>query len=240
MKRFWDDAQVVCEGGRYAIRLDGRPMRLPGGPLLALESRALAQAIAAEWQAAGGGKGGALSAEDVPLTRVAGTAQERIAPDPTPTVAALARYGDGDLLCYRAEAPAVLVERQAALWQPWLDWAQARTGATLRVTRGLMHVAQPAEALDRLHDALAGLTPFTLAGMGILVPALGSLVLGLAVADGAMQAGEAHRLAMLDELFQAEQWGEDRQATARRRAVAADVEVAARFIALSRAHEEAP
>ena len=106
MKRFWDNATLVHENGFYAIRLDGRPMRLPGGPLLSLESRALAQAIAAEWQAAGSAKNGTLSAEDVPLTRIAGTAQERIAPDPAPTIAALASYAGHDLLCYRAEDPA--------------------------------------------------------------------------------------------------------------------------------------
>ena len=233
MKRFWDSAQFVCEDGRYAIRLDGRPMRLPGGPLLALESRALAQAIAAEWQAAGGGKGGVLSAEDVPLTRIAGTAQERVMPDPAPTVAALARYGENDLLCYRATTPAALAERQAAQWQPWLDWAQTRYGAGLLTVQGVMHAPQTPDALERLRQALALQPPFTLAGLAVLVPALGSLVLGLAVADGALKAREAHRLAMLDELFQAEQWGEDREATARRSAVAADVETASRFIDLS-------
>ncbi len=234
LKRFWNDAQVACENGRYAIRLDGRPMRLPGGPLLALESRALAEAIAAEWQAAGGARDGTLSAEDVPLTRIAGTAQERIAPDPSPTVAALARYAEHDLLCYRADAPPALVQRQAKLWQPWLDWAEACHGAGLRVGQGIRHVAQPQAALDRLGEALAAHPPFSLAGIGILVPALGSLVLGLAVADGALAAVEAHRLATLEELFQAEQWGEDHEATARRSAVAADIETAARFVILSR------
>ncbi len=208
-------------------------MRLPGGPVLSLESLALARAIAAEWQAAGGAKGGTLSAEDVPLTRIAGTAQERVAPDPRPTVTALARYAESDLLCYRAEAPAALVERQALLWQPWLDWAHDRYGARLRVAEGVMPVRQPDDAVAAMASALEGRHAFELAGLGILVPSLGSLVLGLAVADGVLDAGEAGSLALLDELFQAEQWGEDREAIARRRAVVSDIEIAARFIALS-------
>lgn len=209
-------------------------MRLPGGPVLALRSAPLAQAIAAEWQAAGGTVGGSLSAEDVPFTRIAGAAQDRVSADPAASVAALARYAETELLCYRAATPAELAQRQARLWQPWLDWAFTSFGASLHVTTGIVPVAQPPEALAALHQALASRAAFELAGLGVLVPALGSLVLGLAVADGALAADEAHRLALLDELFQAEQWGEDQEAMSRRAAVAADVEVAARFVRLSR------
>ncbi len=231
MKRFWTTAELVREHDRYAIRLDGRPMRLPGGPLLALHSRALAQAIADEWAAAPD----RLTAEHVPLTRIAGTAQERVAPDPSATCAALAAYGETDLLCYRAATPEALVARQTAEWQPWLDWAAHTYGARLLVTTGIGHIAQPPAALAALREALAAQPPFTLAGLGILVPALGSLVLGLALAAGALGAAQAHALAALDELFQAEQWGEDRDAIARRRHVADDIATAARFIALAAA-----
>jgi chaperone required for assembly of F1-ATPase len=234
MKRFWDSAEIVREGDRYAIRLDGRPMRLPGGPLLALESRTLAEAVAGEWQQAGGGKGGTLSVEDVPLTRIAGTAQERVAPDPEITIEALARYAEADMLCYRAATPAALVAMQAERWQPWLNWVKHVYEADLVVTSGITHIAQPAAALAALRLALAGRPAFELAGLGILVPALGSLVLGLAVADGALSGEAAHSLALLDELFQVERWGEDLEAVARRRALLSDITQAAEFIFLSR------
>ena len=234
MKRFWDVATIVEQDGRYAIRLDNRPMRLPGGPLLALHSRSLAEAIAAEWQAAGGARDGTLSVEHVPLTRIAGTAQERVAPDPAQTADALARYADSDVLCYRVDTPVALAEWQAEQWQPWLDWTEQRHGAKLRVTSGLMPVTQPPDALAALRRALDSRPAFELAGLGILVPAFGSLVLGLAVADGALLPEQAHRLALLDELFQVEKWGEDREAVTRRRALLSDIEQAARFIALSR------
>ena len=239
MKRFWDSATVVCEGAVYAIRLDGRPMRLPGGPVLALHSEPLARAIADEWQVAGGGKGGVMSAEDVPLTSIAGTAQERVAPDPASTVATLARYAEADLLCYRAPAPEALRQRQHEAWQPWLDWAAAVFGTRLRVTNGVLHVAQPPESLAGFRRALDPRPAFELAGLGVLVPALGSLVLGLAVADGALAAVDAHALSILDEVFQNKSWGEDVEAAARRRIVAADIGHAARFIALSRPEADA-
>ncbi len=207
-------------------------MRLPGGPHLALHGAALAAAIAAEWQQAGGAKGGTFQAEDVPLTRLAGTAQERVAPDPGPTIEALLRYGEGDLLTYRATAPAELVRRQAEHWQPWLDWAAERYEARLRVIHGIIAEPQPPEALRALRQALAATSPFTLAGLGVLVPVTGSLILGLAVAEGALSPEQAHRLALLDELFQAEQWGEDGAALSRQRHVLEDIRTAASFIAL--------
>jgi len=234
MQRFWDSATVATEAAGWQVLLDGRPMRLPGGGALVIARRPLAEAMAAEWQAAGGGKGGEMSFADVPLTRLAGTAQERIGPDPEPIVLELARYGESDLLCYRADGPEALVRRQMAEWQPWLDWADTRFGARLKVTTGVIHVPQDAAALAALAVAVAGHDPLGLAGLGVAVPALGSLVLGLALAEGALDAATAHALAMLDELFQEQLWGRDDEAAARRARVAADIEVAGRFLALVR------
>ena len=156
MKRFWDEAVCVEEGGGFAVHLDGRPMRLPGGGSLRVATRELGEALAAEWQAAGGAKGGEMSWEDVPLTRLAGTAAERIAPAPEATVAAIAKYAETDLLCYRAEDPA-LAERQAALWDPWIDWAARELGVELAVTHGIMPVGQSSEAMAAAHRAVAEL-----------------------------------------------------------------------------------
>ncbi len=234
MKRFWDQASVAPAEGGYAILLDGRPIHLPGGPVLVVPSARLADAIAQEWQAAGGVKGGEMSFADTPLTRLAGTAQERIAPDPGPVIDALARYAETDLLCYRADTPPVLVERQSREWQPWLDWAALSYDALLRVTAGVTHVRQSEQALAALRRALASLDPWTLAGLGVAVPALGSLILGLALAQGALDAAAAHRLASLDELFQAELWGHDAEAEGRRSGIAEEVALAARFMELAR------
>ncbi|WP_237217880.1 ATP12 family chaperone protein, partial [Falsiroseomonas oryziterrae] len=183
MKRFWDRAEPSAADGRFAVLLDGRPLRLPGGTALRVDSRALAEALAEEWGAAGGTKGGEFTHDDVPLTRVVGTAEERIAPDPAPTVAAIAKYAETDLLCYRAE-DLRLADRQAAAWDPILDWATLTFDAPLRVTSGVMPVAQDAQALSALSRAVAALAPVPLAALGVAVPALGSLVLGLALGAG--------------------------------------------------------
>jgi chaperone required for assembly of F1-ATPase len=234
VRRFWDTASIQPTATGYTILLDGRAMHLPGGALLRVGSEPLANAIAEEWQAAGGGKGGEMSFADTPLTRLAGTAQQRIAPDPAPTIDAIARYAESDLLCYRAETPEELVTRQMYAWQPWLDWAALAYDAPLRVGSGIGYVKQHRGSVAALRGAVAALDVGALAALGVAVPALGSLVLGLAMAAGRLDAATAHELGALDELFQAEAWGEDAEAAARRAAIAADVHLAARFLRLTR------
>lgn len=233
MKRFWDTVTLIRDGEDHRILLDGKPIHLPNGGVLRVGPPALAAAIAEEWRLAGGAKGGEMSFADTPLTRIAGTARERIAPNPAPTEDAIARYGETDLLCYRAEQPGALADRQAQSWQPWLDWAALRFDAPLRVTIGVVPIRQHHDSIGALRRAVGGYDPYTLAALGIAVPALGSLVLGLALAEARLDAAAAFALAALDELFQVEQWGEDAEAAHRRAQVAADVALAERFIRLA-------
>lgn len=236
MQRFWSHAEAApAEGRGHAVLLDGRPMRLPSGAPLAVPGPALARALAAEWQAAGGEKGQEFSLDELPLTRLVGTAIDRIAPDPAQAVATIARYGEADLLCYRADFPPALAARQHAGWQPLLDWAALALDAPLAVTAGVIAVAQPPAALAALSHAVAAHPPVALSALGLIVQSTGSLVLGLAVSHGRLGAGEAHALATLDEAFQAEEWGEDDEAAARLARIAADIALAERLLALSRA-----
>lgn len=234
MKRFWETVTLSRADAGYTVLLDGKPMNLPTGTRLVVGPHALAEAIATEWRDAGGGVGGTMSFADTPLTRLAGTAQERIAPNPLPTIDAIARYGETDLLCYRAASPRPLVERQAREWQPWLDWAAATYGAPLRVGEGIGYVRQHKDSIAALRRAVLGMDAYALAGLGIAAPSLGSLVLGLALAEGALDAVRAHELGALEELFEVGQWGEDYEGLDRRNSVGRDVALAERFIRLSR------
>jgi|YNPMSStandDraft_2_1061718.scaffolds.fasta_scaffold03124_7 chaperone required for assembly of F1-ATPase len=236
MRRFWTKAEAgPVEPGGFGVLLDGKPMRLPSGRMLAVGALALAEALAAEWQAAGGERGREFSLESLPLTRLVGTALDRIAPDPQQAVAAVARYGETDLLCYRADFPPALAARQQAAWQPLLDWAAFALDAPLRVTAGVVAVEQERRSLEALARAVAAHDPIELAALGEIVQSTGSLVLGLAVSHGRIGAHEAHDLATLDERFQAEEWGEDAEAEARLARIRADIEAAARLISFARA-----
>jgi chaperone required for assembly of F1-ATPase len=231
MKRFWERAEIDGDGG-YIIRLDGRPMRLPSGETLLIDQRPLAEAIAAEWRLPP--IGGEVTPNLLPLTQLAATARFRIAPAPAETAASIAAYARSDLLCYRAEQPPDLVHRQHLAWQPWLDWAAQRYDAMLVVTRGISLVDQPYQALAALAGAVAGQDAHGLAGLGVMVPIMGSLVLGLAVAEGMLAPDEAFQLSVLDELYQEERWGRDDDAAAQRDRAAQEVRMAARYVRLTR------
>lgn len=236
MKRFWRDCAVVAaqrgggpSGGTWTLSLDGKPP--PTGEAgLRMGTRALAEAVAGEWRA--GRPGDVLDPGAMRLTALA-LGSGRMARDPAPTRAALLRYAGTDLLCYRAIDP-VLAARQAVGWQPWLDWAADGLQAPLAVTDALWPIAQPEAGLRALGQALEATDPDELAMLSVAVPALGSLVLGLALARGALPPAEANRLAHLDEAHQAERWGRDPDLEAKREATERDLEAAARFLALAR------
>ncbi len=236
MRRFWREVAPVPVAGGFAIHLDGRPLRLPEGEALRLPGATLAAAVAEEWR----GLGAEFTYEEVPLTRLCGTGMTKIAPDPAPSIAALARYGESDLLCYRASDPEALVRRQQERWQPWLEWAAKTLDAPLRVASGVMPHRQKEASLAALRAALAARGPIALAALAVLVPALGSLVLGLAVAEGALTAAEAHELAELDALFQEDLWGRDEEAAARRARILDEITASARLLALLRRPEDMP
>jgi len=227
-KRFWKAAQAeACEDG-FTVRLDGRPVKTPAKVPLVVPTLEMAQAIAAEWDA----QQGEVKPDTMPVTRAANSAIDKIVPQRAAVVEIVAAYGGSDLLCYRAVGPEALVARQAAGWDPLLDWAAEALGARLRVTQGVMHVAQDAAALARLTARVEALTPFRLAAFHDLVAVSGSLVLALAVTEGRLAPQEAWDLSRIDEAWQVEQWGEDEEAAASEAARHAGFVAAARFFAL--------
>ncbi|MEY4696923.1 MAG: hypothetical protein RIT14_1351 [Pseudomonadota bacterium] len=227
-KRFWSAAVAEpCDGG-FAVRLDGRAVKTPAKTSLVVPTQALAEAIAAEWDA----QQGLVKPDTMPCTRAANSALDKVSPQFAEVVGLLAAYGETDLLCYRAEAPQPLVARQTAGWDPVLAWAADALKAPLRVTSGVVPIAQDADVLRRLHDQVAALSPFHLAAFHDLVAISGSLILGFAVIHGRLTAPEAWALSRIDEQWQIDQWGEDEEAAALEARRHADFLQAARFYGL--------
>ena len=228
MKRFWKAAEVVDADGGFGVALDGRPVKTPGRADLAVPTRALAKAIAAEWNDCGE----RLDPRAMPLTGLANAAIDRVAADSQSFAASLARYADSDLTCYRAEGPAALVARQAESWDPLLAWARRRYDVDFACVSGVMHVPQPAETARKLGHTVALLNAFHLAGLSPLVTIGGSLVAALAVLEEMMPSEAAWEAVSLDDRWQLEQWGDDPEARAALDARCGDFLVAAHFLRL--------
>jgi len=235
MRRFWDHATLQPTPHGQQLLLDGKPMRLPEGGTLIINPPALATAIRDEWQNAGTAKDGEFNhANDLPLTQLHTTATHRVAQNRAAIVKSIAAYGESDLLCYRAVSPQLLRTRQDRTWQPWLDWAALHLDAPLLVAEGIAHKAQPAASIAALISAVAKRSDYELAALGVVVPATGSLVLGLALIEGALDAAQADVIATIDEAFQTEFWGIDAEASARIANLTRDIGQAVRFLKLTR------
>ncbi|WP_374656588.1 ATP12 family chaperone protein [Dongia sp.] len=227
-RRFYRTAAAQKGESGWNVALDGKLLRSPGKLALDLPSRALAQAIAAEWDA----QSEHVRPHSMPLMQLAATAIDRVRPERARIVPELAGYGATDLVCYRAAEPPVLVEREAQAWDALLDWLRRRYDVSLLTTSGIVAVAQPPATMEALTRVIDGHDDFALAALATLVHAAGSLVIGLAVMEGEITPEQAAHAAQLDELYQSERWGEDQEAIAHRVAQLADLVAARRFLDL--------
>ncbi|WP_375174788.1 ATP12 family chaperone protein [Pseudooceanicola sp.] len=207
-KRFWKITEVSEEAGGYAVTLDGRPVRTPAKAPLIVPTRALAEMIAAEWDA----QEDKVDPRGMPVTRGANAAIDKVAVQHAEVADMLAAYGDSDLLCYRADSPAELIARQAAGWDPLLDWLAAHYGVRLDPRTGIMPAPQSEAALARLRAEVHGMDAFELAAFHDLVSLSGSLVIGLAATCDVQPIEDLWALSRIDEHWQAEQWGVDDEA----------------------------
>lgn len=228
MKRFYQTAAVVEAEGGFSVSLDGKPVRTPAKQPLLVPTRALANAIAEEWQA----QGDTVNPRSLPLTRLVSIALDLVAPRRDEVVAELTKYAGTDLVCYRAETPPELAARQHATWQPLIDWAALRFDAPLAVTAGVLPVTQPADTLEAFERAVAACDTPRLAALHLATAACGSLVVALALVEGRIDAEAAFDAAELDASFEIERWGEDTEQTHRRIALKADIALARRFVDL--------
>lgn len=234
MKRFYTEVAVTPLDDGFAVLLDSRPVKTPGGKRLNLPRKRLADAIAAEWQA----QGDTVMITSMPLLRLANTVIDGVADNRQEVIGAILRFGENDLLCYRAHQPPELAARQAAAWDPLLDWVAQRYGANMRVAAGLTHIDQPHGALAALRRGLESCDAFSLSGLHVIASVTGSLILALAVADGFISGARAFDLSRIDEIYQAEKWGEDAEAATRTIALAHELDKAAELIALVRPETE--
>ena len=228
MRRFWKAVALEPEADAWTVRLDDRPLRTPARAALLLPTRALGEAVAEEWRSAGA----TVDPRSMPMTGLANSAIDRIAPDKSAFASGLARYADADLACYRSEWPPELVERQADVWDPLLAWARRRFDVDFVTTSGLLHVPQPTATVDRLAHEVTVVDAFRLAGLSPLVTIGGSLIAALAVLQKSMTPEEAWQAVSIDERWQLDRWGSDAEALTALENRRADFMAAASFLEL--------
>ena len=231
LRRFYREAAPGPVAGGHGVLLDGKTAKTAGGAVLAAPTPELAAVLAAEWEA----QVELIDFNVMPATRLAFTVIDRGVAVHADLAREAARYAGADTLCYPAERPRALAERQAALWTPWRDWANGTLGLRFETAGAVLHHTQSPETLAGVEAIAAALDPFSLAGVVFACGLYGSAILALAVQRRALDAVEAFELSRAEEVFQAEQWGLDAEAEARTQAHRAEAAMLAPwFAALAR------
>lgn len=230
MKRFWREVSVSPTEAGWQVMLDGRGVKTQGRRAQIVPSRALAERLAGEWAA----QGEEIDPAGFVLRDLTDYALDMVATDPAIAHAAILPYGETDTLCYRAEPGEALARRQEALWEPLLKAAEARYDVRFERVSGIIHRPQPGETQARLAAAVTALDPFALAALQTLTSLAASLVIGLAALEPEAEAAALWDAANLEEDFQAELWGRDAEAEARRARRLADFTRAMDFARASR------
>jgi chaperone required for assembly of F1-ATPase len=220
-KRFYGKADVAETGGGFAVALDGKPIKTPSGRIVAVPWRAIAEAMAAEWEA----QKETIDPLTMPMTRFANSVVDAVVDRVGLVRDDIAKYLASDLLFYRAGYPEALVAREAAHWDPVLFWAADQLGAHFILSEGIMHVSQPEAAVAAARDALPQ-DPWSVAALHVVTTLTGSALLALALHQGVRDADQVWAAAHVDEDWNAEKWGVDEEVAARRAARRVDFEAA--------------
>jgi chaperone required for assembly of F1-ATPase len=224
-KRFYAKADVIEADGGFAIALDGKPIRTPSGRIITAPSREIAQAIAVEWEA----QQDKIDPLTMPMMRFANSVVEAVVDRVDDVTADIAKYFSSDLLFYRAGHPDALVARETAHWDGVLFWAAENLGAHFILAQGIVHVRQPDAAIEAARAALPT-DPWLIAAMHVVTTMTGSALLALALLHGVRDGDEVWAAAHVEEDFNAEQWGLDEEAAARRAARLVDFQAATRIL----------
>ncbi len=227
MRRFYKEVGVCELPEGFGVTLDGKSIKTPGKVNIAVPTVALAEGIASEWLA----QEAEIKPQTMPLMQLAATVIDHLEANREMIEATVVRFAETDMVCYRADdrEPAELLALQKALWDPLLDWLRDRHGVTLLTTAGVLPITQAREAIAALAGVVAGMDTWRLGAFQAAAASAGSLVIGLALVEGRIDADQAFAAAELDAGFEIDRWGEDALATARRASVAFDLTAARRF-----------
>jgi chaperone required for assembly of F1-ATPase len=222
-KRFYTGVSIAPVEGGFGVLLDGKTVRTLKGAPLAVPTEALARMLAAEWDA----QATHIDMTTMAAVRLAFTAIDFVPEARLAVAAEIGRYAGSDALCYFAEGPQALVERQVTHWGPVLEWAQTHLDLHFVRAVGIAYRDQPAETLLRAARLAEQEDDFGLAALAHATSLFGSAVLAFALRRDQFSGEEALELSRLEEAFQQEQWGVDEEAaerTANMRAEAAMLE----------------
>lgn len=219
---------IACKDGLYSILRNERPLKTPAGKAYSMPQEKLAEAIMAEWEA----QGDKIIPASMPLTQLLATSLDIIGKDKEKTQKGLIAYIPTELLCYHAEKPEPLVEKQNNIWKPYLDWCEEAFGAKFKISTDLMPIEQDQKTIDKLTEIINGYDDMMLSGLSCATDCSGSIVLGLALVEQFNTAAEIFEACELDTKDQATRWGDDPETIERHKNMQFELDACEKWIGL--------
>ena len=220
---------IKTEDGIHTLYRNDEHMQTPRALPLAVPQEKLAQAILHECLAQ---KEERLDLRTMPMTQMTLTVIDIASTQRSAIINGIVRYGETELVCQRAADPVDLIEKQHAVWQPYLDWCKASFKADLLTGSGIVPFEQNIDALAALRAAVEVYDDYKLIGLSEAAGISGSLVLGLALVTGHATAKLVFEAAELDTLWQKAKWGEDPATAARHLSIQRDLDDCVRWFSL--------
>lgn len=204
MKRFYQNVSMKPVQGGYGVFLDGRPIKTPSKMEFVVPNASLCELVCAEWEE----QEEKIKPDTMPLTQLVHTKIEKVSHERGVMEEQVLKYIHSDLLCYRADTPEELVERQNRIWQPHLDWFAQIYGYAFKVTDGLAALRQDEALCDTIRADVAALDDERFTLLQMITPAAGSIVLALAFVKGAASADDIMACAFLEEDYKFDLYNE--------------------------------
>jgi chaperone required for assembly of F1-ATPase len=228
VRRFYQTAEAVEVDGGFGVALDGKNVKTPAHAPWVVPSRAIAEEVAAEWQA----QDEIIRPHNMHLFKLVNTGLDLTSPARENLINSLTRYIESDLICYRADEPEDLITLQNEVWGPLLDWFDATYGVRLNTGSGIMPLQQPADTAEKIRAKIEQRNNFEIVALDLAASTAGSLIIGLGLLEKQIDAAAAFEAAQLDEKWQNQKWGEVREVKPRNAAIKIDLEVSRKLIDL--------
>ena len=208
-KRFYTMASVAKTDDGFAVQLDGKTVKTPGGLELMAANQAVAEAIVLEWSA----QEEVIVPDTMPITQIVTTKIDKIR-DREKITESVMRYLDTDLVCYWAKEPEALAKRQKEIWGRWVKWFDEHFEVPLYTTKKIDAIKQEEEAHKRAWNYIEALDDSYFTILHIMTSLSGSLVLALAFVEGDITPEEIFQASYLEELYRGEIYNEEKHGAA--------------------------
>lgn len=136
-----------------------------------------------------------------------------------------------DTLLFRSPDAEELIEEERKIWDPIIKWAEQNMEADYVTSESLEVPLENNASLPRLQVFLESLTDKELAAFYEASKITKSVLLAAALVRKRITADDAFKAAFLEELWQADKWGHDKEADERRELIHQELADIEKFLA---------